>query len=133
VEKLHILHTEMVSKIYSDRIMLIFTEAYFAMTELYQYFGTMSTKDFNQLVDKSNQIGQILLSHYIAFHVIAYPVIAYESSHRDLGGLFSSFFSWSKNIHSRLPPAFKPLNEWPVQCMTAFSAASKHEQTKMKY
>jgi hypothetical protein len=112
--------------------MLTHCQAYIAMTELYRHFGVMPTKDFNHLVDTSNHVGQILLSHYIAFHVITYPVITYQSSHRDLSGLFNNFFTWAKDIHARLPPAFKSLNEWPINCMRAFYELPEQDQLKLK-
>jgi hypothetical protein len=82
------------------------------MTQMYNIFGIMSPDYFKELTDKSNSIGQVLLSHWLAYHGIVAPVIASESPHRNLSAIFHRMSTWVKRIDVRLPPALKFLNEW---------------------
>jgi hypothetical protein len=84
------------------------------MTKLYNIFGTMPSDKFTHLVDKSNSIGQILLSYFLAFHVLSYQVISHESPHRDIDNrfVFVRFLRWATDIHQGLPPGLKFLNQW---------------------
>jgi hypothetical protein len=83
------------------------------MIKVYNSIGQISNEDFKQLVDKTNNVSQILLSHFLAFHVITVPVIVHEDLTRDLTIYYNIYVAWAIVVHSQLPPAFKHLNEWP--------------------
>jgi hypothetical protein len=84
------------------------------MTKMYNIMGILSAEDFHRLVNKSNSIGQILLSHFLAHHIICHPAIIHESPNRNLDSLFVRFTGWENDLHSRLSPALKLLNDWPL-------------------
>jgi hypothetical protein len=84
---------------------------------MYNIVGQVSHEEFKQLVDKSNSVGQILLNHFLAFHIITQPVIIHERRDRDFTIWYSTYLAWATGIQSQLPPAFKHLNEWPLSVL----------------
>lgn len=84
------------------------------LTKLYNFIDPLSHEEFSQLIDKNNCIAQILLCHFLAYHLIIGPIISFESPHRDLTALWTRFAWWANDINDRLPQALQELNEWPI-------------------
>jgi hypothetical protein len=88
------------------------------LTKLYNFIDPLTHEDFSQLIDKNNYIAQILLCHFLAYHLLIQPIIFQESPHRDLSAMWTRFSWWANDIQDRLPHDMQSLNEWPISFIT---------------
>ncbi|KAF2663409.1 hypothetical protein BT63DRAFT_461137 [Microthyrium microscopicum] len=96
--------------------------SYYLFTCLYNIFGTQSAEDFQHLIDPSNHISQILVSHFLAVHWIMRPITRLESPLRDASPLYSVMQSWVLTIHANLDKRFRALNAWPLAFIDSASS-----------
>src|ERR1700742_471161 len=91
--------------------------AYKSFVELYNLVGTITHNDFQRILDRTNPISLLLLSHYLAAHVLLRHISIYEvhdsRQRSDFVPLYRILLGWTDKIDTLLPTRYKPYNEWP--------------------
>jgi hypothetical protein len=66
------------------------------------------------MIDTSNGIAQILISHFLASHILLRPIAVEERAERDASPLYKVLESWVFRIHAELDPSLQRLHNWPI-------------------
>jgi hypothetical protein len=95
----------------------MFPVAYESFVKLYNIVGTISHEDFQDLVDTSKPVSQLLLSHFLAAHILLRHVSVHEMQSKraqsDPNPMYQVMMSWMRNIDSNLPLQYLRYNSWP--------------------
>jgi hypothetical protein len=99
------------------KVLLTLFVAYESFVNLYNIVGTMSHEDFQKLVDTSEPVSQLLLSHFLSAHILLRHVSVHEMttfrSFNDPSPMYNVMVSWMHYIDGNLPPAYRRYNDWP--------------------
>jgi hypothetical protein len=75
----------------------------------------MSHADFQNLVDPSNPVGQLLQSHLIAVQTLLTPIGLDERGSRKAAQLVSGMVRWLGVIHANIEPGMRRYLLWPIE------------------
>jgi hypothetical protein len=90
----------------------------------------ISHTDFQRMVDRTNAVSQLLLSHFMASHVLLHHLTIYEGQTRanETIPLYRVFKGWMSGIKEGLKPSMRQYNEWPFSFVVDFSLGIKGEK-----
>lgn len=82
----------------------------------------MAHADFQRMVDRSNGVSQLLLSHFMASHVLLHHLAIYEGQQRENESvpLYRVFKGWMRGIKEGLKPSLRKYNAWPFSFVIKF-------------
>ncbi|RDI89915.1 hypothetical protein Vi05172_g159 [Venturia inaequalis] len=96
--------------------------AYRSFVELYGIIGVMSHADFQRLVDQSNGVSQLLLSHFMASHVLLHHLDIFSTQQRENESVpfYRVFKGWMRGIKESLQHPMRKYNAWPFSFVVNF-------------
>lgn len=99
--------------------------AYVAFVKLYNIVGSISTEDFQKLVNPSYPVSQLLLSHFLAAHILLRHVSIHEMmssrAMNDPNPMYNVMLSWMATIDNNLPHEYQKFNDWPRSYVSEWS------------
>ncbi|TID17465.1 hypothetical protein E6O75_ATG08211 [Venturia nashicola] len=96
--------------------------AYKSFVELHNIVGVISHGDFQRMIDRSNGVSQLLLSHFMASHVLIHHLTIYEGLTREHESvpIYRVFKGWMRGIGEGLKPSLRKYNAWPFSFVVNF-------------
>src|SRR5271155_852781 len=89
--------------------------AYLGLMEMYGIFSyTMSHEDFQHFIDPTNEVGQLLQSHFVAVQFLLSPISVHELGERKPETPTGESNRWLGAIHERVTPRMRKYFEWPI-------------------
>lgn len=75
----------------------------------------ISHADFVTLIDPSNHVGQLLLSHLVAVQTLLAPVSLDERGSRKSLQFANGMVRWLELLHANIEPRMRSYYEWPIK------------------
>lgn len=90
--------------------------AYICLREIYVVFSyTMAHEDFQHFINPSNEIGQLLQSHFVAVQLLLSPITVNEMGDKKPTRPPSNESTrWLSAIHQRVTPHMRQYFEWSI-------------------
>lgn len=75
----------------------------------------ISHAEFLALIDPSNLVGQLLLSHMVAVQTLMAPIILSERGSRKTLQFVNGMVRWLEVLHPSIEPRMRSYLEWPIK------------------
>jgi len=76
---------------------------------------TISQAEFMILIDPSNLVGKLILSHFVAMQTLQTPIIVDERSSRMALQFANGMVRWLDVLHANLEPSIRKYFAWPIK------------------
>lgn len=97
-------------------------QAYFTFCQSYNWPSSLGHGEFAAFISPSNQVGQLLLSHFIALQLLQQCTTDFVWSDRDTAPPTGIILAWLKRIDDGLQPEYKQYNVWPIHFGRVYGA-----------
>ena len=127
------------SRSYSKRIILLYKvpsplqdqnyqrsdnhSAYFTFCESYNWPSRLENSEFVAFIDPSNQLGQLLLCHFVAIQLLQQCSTDFVWAGRDTSPPSSIIVAWLLRLNDNIPQELSHFNVWPMKIAEAFGSA----------
>jgi hypothetical protein len=88
----------------------------------------MSHKDFQHFIDPTNEVGQLLQSHFVAVQLLLSPISVHELGDRKPEKPTNESTRWLDAIHQRVTPRMKEFFEWPISVAKGVQTGSFYKE-----
>jgi hypothetical protein len=75
----------------------------------------ISHAEFLTLIDPSNLVGQLLLSHMVAVQTLMAPISLDERGGRKASQFMNGMVRWLEVLHANIEPRMRSYFEWPIK------------------
>lgn len=106
-------------------------QAYFLFCETYNWPSKLEHSEFSAFISPSNQVGQLLLSHFIALQLLQQCTTHFVWSDRDTAPPSGIILTWLKRLNDALEPQYKRFNVWPMHFGQSFESFIPFDQVKV--
>jgi hypothetical protein len=92
----------------------------------------LSHAEFLSLIDPSNIVGQLILSHLVAIQSMMAPINQDERALRKASIFLKGMVRWLELLHSNIDPGMKSYFEWPIKMAERGRAWLQYEKVLAK-
>ncbi|KAL1971058.1 hypothetical protein VTN77DRAFT_9 [Rasamsonia byssochlamydoides] len=89
---------------------------YMEFARVYEVWKNMGHREFLAFISEDNAVSQILLFHFVAFHVILSPILIRVVPQRvvQFPQAILAIFQWGERIYQNIPPIMRGYVQWQV-------------------
>jgi hypothetical protein len=88
----------------------------------------ISHAEFLALIDPSNVVGQLLLSHLVAVQTLIPPITPNERAGRRTSHFTNGMARWLEVAHANIDPRMRSYFEWPIKRAEEVREWFQHEK-----